>query len=322
MENEVAEMLKPVRHDWVLVDCTVGYGGHSAALTTAFDGSDVLIGIDRDARALDWCRERFRDAPFRRHWFHGGFEDLTTALAEAGMESADAFFFDCGFSSPQVDEGERGFSFMREGPLDMRMDQRQSFSAYELVNTWSAGELADCFKRYGEERFSRKIASGIVRQRQKSPIETTQELADLVIQAIPAKNRRMEGIHPATRVFQAIRIAVNDELESLRTGLQQALDHLRPGGRVGVLSYHSLEHRIVKEAFHRFCGHVALPVWAPTVPEELKPKGSIVTRKAITPCAAEQSVNPRCRSAQLRVVEKEMTSENPGDHGAPRRIAY
>lgn len=304
MVSEILEILGDFGPEWIHVEATLGYGGHASAIARKFGAGCMLIGIDRDDKALSHCKVRFEDAPFKTLWFHGGFEDLDGMLESAGVAAADSFLFDLGFSSPQVDEGERGFSFMRDAKLDMRMDVRQSFTAHELINTWSDAGLADIFKRFGEERFSRRIARAIVKRRRESPVETTQELADLIIQAIPEKYRRTEGIHPATKVFQAIRIVVNDELESLRKGLEAAFNRLKPGGRVAVVSYHSLEHRVVKDLFHRFCGHVALPPWAPHPPDELKPKGRILTRKAVTPCAAELSANRRSRSAQLRAIEK------------------
>ncbi|MGC9326838.1 MAG: 16S rRNA (cytosine(1402)-N(4))-methyltransferase RsmH, partial [Candidatus Hinthialibacter sp.] len=215
----------------------------------------------------------------------------------------DRCLFDLGFSSPQVDQGERGFSFMRDGPLDMRMDQRQPLSAKDVINQWSEKELSDLFKNYGEERFSRKIAKAIVRRRQETSIERTQELADIIIQAIPARYQHQEGIHPATRVFQSLRIIVNDELESLRTGLRSALNHLAPKARIAVLSYHSLEHRIVKEQFRTYCRPVVHPPGIPVTGREDPEHGVILTRKAVRPCAAEQNRNPRSRSAQLRALE-------------------
>ncbi len=304
MKQEVVEWLKPEATDWVIVDCTAGYGGHSEALTRGLSPKGTLIGIDRDEHALAHCKKEFEDASFQTVWIHGGFEDFDHAMKEADVEAADSILFDCGFSSPQVDVGERGFSFMREGPLDMRMDQQQSLTAYEIINAWEADEMAKIFNRYGDEKFSRKIAKEIIKRRQLGEIETTQELADIVIQAIPQAYKKLEHIHPATRVFQALRIVVNDELNALRNGLYHALHHLKSGGKVAVLSYHSLEHRIVKEQFHQYCGKVNLPRWAGEVPDELKPKGRIVTRKPIKPCAAEINDNPRSRSAQLRVLQR------------------
>lgn len=304
MESEVSEFLRLTHAGTILVDCTLGYGGHSAVLTRFFQQADRLIGVDRDIHAIAYCREKFADAPFQVQFYQRGFEELDAIFEEEGIEFADYFLFDLGFSSPQIDRGERGFSFMRDGPLDMRMDQRQALSAKDVIQMWSEKELADLFKNFGEERFSRKIAKAIIRRRQEAVIETTQELADLVIQAIPARNRYQEGIHPATRVFQALRIAVNNELDSLRIGLSAALKHLKPGGRVAVLSYHSLEHRIVKELFRGFCQPVIHAPGIPVTGREDPKQGTILTRKAICPCAAEQSRNPRSRSAQLRVLER------------------
>jgi len=304
MEAEVVEFLRPVHSGIVLVDCTVGYGGHSVALTASFGAADRLIGIDRDGDAIEHCRKKFANIPFSVSLHRGGFEELESILQENAVEYADRFLFDLGFSSPQVDRADRGFSFLREGPLDMRMDRRQPLSAKDAIQQWSERELADLFKNYGEERFSRKIAKAVVRRRHISPIETTQELADIVLQAIPARNRYQEGIHPATRVFQALRIAVNEELKSLRTGLQAALNRLSPCGRIAVLSYHSLEHRIVKELFRGFCRPHVHPPGIPVTGREEPDRGTILTKKAVCPCNAEQQRNPRSRSAQLRVLER------------------
>lgn len=193
---------------------------------------------------------------------------------------------------------------MRNGPLDMRMSKTQPIQARDIIAGWDEKELADIFNTYGDERFSRRIARAIIRRRQESPIETTQELADIVLQAIPARYRYQEGIHPSTRVFQALRIVVNQELESLRSGLQAALDRLKPHGRIAVLSYHSLEHRIVKELFRSYCGVQWHAPGIPVTGREETPKAIILTKKAVKPCAAEKQRNPRSRSAQLRVLER------------------
>lgn len=304
MESEVTELLRPSGPGSVFVDCTIGYGGHSAAMVRFFDSRDWLIGIDRDEEALAYCRERFQDAPFRMSFHHRGFEELEEILAEEGIDFADRYLIDCGFSSPQVDQAERGFSFSRDAELDMRMDRRQPLTAKDVIQTWDEKELAGLFQRYGEERFSRRIAKAIVRRRKEEPIGTTQQLADVVIQAIPARYQHQEGIHPATRVFMALRIFVNDELESLRIGIQAAQAHLHPGGRIGVLSYHSLEHRITKTVFAEFCGPRQHPPGMPVRGDEEPARGVILTRKAIRPCAAELNRNPRSRSAQFRVMER------------------
>ena len=306
LKNEVLQLLKPEWHGIVLVDCTLGSGGHSKALSADFDSSDLLIGIDRDIEAIRFNERLFAEVPFQVSLHHRRFDEVADVLDEVGVRDADRFLFDLGFSSTQVNKAERGFSFMKEGPLDMRMNQSDPVSAAEIVNNWSEKDLAGIFKIYGEERFSRKIAGNIVRRREESPIETTQELADIIIQAIPAKYRNQEGIHPATRVFQAIRIAVNDELDLLRKGLRAALSRLGPGGRMGVLSYQSLEHRIVKELFREYCGWSDQPLGPEIYAPKQVPRGRMITKKPVKPCAAEVQINPRSRSAQLRVLERNM----------------
>jgi len=305
MLTEVLETLTPaLENGGVLVDCTLGYGGHSEALSEKLTPDSRLIGVDRDENALAYCRTLFSQSVFETRFYQAGFEDLDEVLTQDGCDGADAILFDLGFSSPQIDTAQRGFSFMRSGPLDMRMDQRQVLTAREVVHTWSESELAGIFKRYGDERFSRRIAKQIVRHRQSQPIETTQELADAVLQGIPAKYQHQEGVHPATRVFQALRIVVNNEIEALRAGLNAALNWLNPGGRVAVLSYHSLEHRIVKELFRDYCGTLSGPPGVPQLMIEGESKGKLINRRAMTPCAAERTQNPRSRSAQLRVIAR------------------
>lgn len=304
MLTEVLERLQPDRHGIVFVDCTSGYGGHSRAISEKFDETDQLVGLDKDETAVAVCRTLFENSRFTARFVHLGFEYLREFFEENMPGGADYFLFDCGFSSPQIDNAERGFSFMRNGALDMRMDRSQPVSAKEIVATWSEDQLTYTFKNYGDERFSRRIANAIIRRRHIEPIETTQDLADLIIQSIPVKYQHLEGIHPATRVFQALRIVVNNEIEVLKQGLQAALDFLKPGGRAGVLSYHSLEHRVVKQLFHEFCGRCICPPGMPQCGCGAKSKGLIITKKPVCPCAAEVDRNPRSRSAQLRVVER------------------
>ncbi|MDX9752380.1 MAG: 16S rRNA (cytosine(1402)-N(4))-methyltransferase RsmH [bacterium] len=306
MLSEVVSYLKPPRHKIVFADCTLGYGGHSQKLTEDFTEQDTLLGFDKDQDALTACQALFANSTFSVRLIHQGFEDLRSFFEENPMDGADYILFDCGFSSPQVDEAHRGFSFMRDGRLDMRLNQQQGITAEEICAAWSETQLADIFKNYGDERFSRRIARAIVRRRQIEPLTSTQELADLVLQAIPVKYQHQEGIHPATRVFQALRIAVNDEIEVLRTGLQAALDYLRPGGRIGILTYHSLEHRVVKQLFSDYCGRCICPPGMPQCGCGAHAKGTMVTRKPIRPCAAEIDRNPRSRSAQFRVLERFM----------------
>ncbi|MBZ0256746.1 16S rRNA (cytosine(1402)-N(4))-methyltransferase RsmH, partial [bacterium] len=256
MEREIVEFMPILDEPFVMVDCTIGFGGHSAALTRHFQPEDHLVGLDRDENALAHCRKQFGEAPFPVTLIHSGFDQVDERLEQEGIQRAHYILFDIGFSSPQVDRADRGFSFTKDGPLDMRMDQTQPITAAGILASWDDRALADLFKNYGDERFARKIAKAIVRRRREEPIETTQELADVVLNAIPDRYQHQEGIHPATRVFQALRIEVNDELNQLRKGLEGGLKRLARGGRLAVLSYHSLEHRIVKEWFRRYGGQV------------------------------------------------------------------
>ncbi|MBI1387872.1 MAG: 16S rRNA (cytosine(1402)-N(4))-methyltransferase RsmH [bacterium] len=304
MESEVADYAPRANGPRVVVDCTIGYGGHAASLTRDFKPGERLIGVDRDEEAIAFCRSRFADAAFEVTLVRRAFSEIEAVLNEANAPEATYILIDCGFSSLQVDRADRGFSFQKEGPLDMRMDRSQPLTAADIIASWDDRELAEAFKNYGDERFSRRIARAIVRRRQESEIATTQELADVVLQAIPAANRREEGIHPATRVFQALRIAVNDELTQLRRGIEGGLERLAPGGRMAVLSYHSLEHRIVKELFRRYCGAGGIVPGPAQLAEPEPGRGRMLTRKGVAPCAAEKNRNPRSRSAQLRVVER------------------
>jgi len=267
------------------VDVTVGTGGHGAAMLRAT--SARMLGIDRDAAALSIARDRLAEFGARVTLQQADFSELAGVMKESGFEGADAILADLGMSSYALDDPERGFSFRLDGPLDMRMDNRQTLRAYDLVNEESAEELARIIYTYGEERASRRIAKLIVDARRRHPIETTAELRAIVERALGA--RRRQGAHPATRTFQALRIAVNREMESLATLLRDGPAMLRPGGRMLVISYHSLEDRPVKERFRALVqggGYVAL------------------TRKVIKPSAAETAHNPRARSARIRCIER------------------
>jgi 16S rRNA (cytosine1402-N4)-methyltransferase len=267
------------------VDVTVGTGGHGAAMLRAT--SARMLGIDRDASALSIARERLAEFGYRVTLQQADFSELAGVMKESGFAGADAILADLGMSSYALDDPERGFSFRLDGPLDMRMDNRQTLRAYDLVNEESAEELARIIYTYGEERASRRIAKLIVDARRRHPIETTAELRAIVERALGA--RRRQGAHPATRTFQALRIAVNREMESLATLLRDGPAMLRPGGRMLVISYHSLEDRPVKERFRELVqggGYVAL------------------TRKVIKPSAAETAHNPRARSARIRCIER------------------
>ena len=280
------------------VDGTVGLGGHAAAILRASAPGGRLIGIDRDESALEAARERLAEFAGRFELRHGNFSELAI---ERG--SCDGVLLDLGVSSPQLDQAERGFSFQQEGPLDMRMDRRQRVTAAELVNGWDERELAKIFRELGDEPQAMRFARAIARERQRERFETTTQLARLIERLSP---RRGSKRHPATRVFQALRMAVNDEGRSLRSGLAAACTCLRTGGRLAVITFHSLEDRIVKEfgrektRDYTFDGGVDVPELRRPATPEMK----WVQRKAIPPGEKEVQENPRARSAQLRVLEK------------------
>ena len=274
----------------VYVDCTLGYAGLAARLLerTAPDG--ILVGIDRDATALAESRMRLQDVMSRVHIRHGNFCDLKVLVAECGVRLVDGVIFDLGVSSPQLDRAERGFSFREDGPLDMRMDQREGRTAADLVRDLPETELADVIYQFGEERYSRRIARAIVQARMQGVIGTTGALAAVVERAVPATYRHGR-IHCATRTFQALRIAVNRELAVLEPALRDAVDILAPGGRVCAVSFHSLEDRIVKHTFRALANGPDASV-------------RVLTKKPVIASENERSQNPRSRSAKLRVVER------------------
>lgn len=281
-----------------VIDGTLGAGGHSAALLEG--GAGELLGLDRDPQALAIASARL--APFgeRAHIAHASYADMTEQAAALGWRSVDAILLDVGVSSMQVDTAERGFSFRHDAPLDMRFDPSDGgATAADLVNTWDEGELADIFYRYGEEPLGRKLARAIVRAR---PFSTTSELAAAIERAAP--RRHDQHLHPATRVFQALRIAVNDELDTLAATLPHAIDLLAPRGRLAVISFHSLEDRIVKEAFKLASTDCICPPKTPICVCGHKATVRPLTKKPLTADDAEIAQNPRSRSAKLRVVEK------------------
>lgn len=292
-----------IKPDGVYVDCTLGMGGHSLLIARRLGPGGRLISIDRDETALKRAGERLRSFEDRLTLVKGNFGDLGEILAGLNVEQADGVLFDLGVSSPQLDEAERGFSYMADAPLDMRMDQSQGITARDIVNGWSAQELKRIFYDFGEERYAPRIAEAIVRSRQKKDIETTFELVEIIREAMPAAALR-EKQHPAKRCFQALRIAVNDELEAVSKALSSAAEVLAPGGRLAVISFHSLEDRIVKNAIAaREKGCVCprdFPVCACGFIQTLKS----VTKKPIIPSADELDENPRSRSAKLRVAER------------------
>lgn len=299
MVAEVLEALKP-QPNGRYVDGTVGGGGHAAAILKASSPSGWLFGCDRDGDAIEAARERLAKFVGRVELRRGNFADLAGWIAPG---SCDGALLDLGASSPQIDQAERGFSFQQDGPLDMRMDRRQSLTAAELVNAASPEDLARIFWELGGERHARRLARAIERQRTTRRIETTGVLAGLIERVSP---RRGRGAHPATRVFQALRMAVNDEPGFLAAGLVAAWTVLRPGGRLTVITFHSGEDRVVKEfGRRRSRGYVVTgDVDVPLLRQACAPELSWVTRKPIRPSEAECAANPRARSAQLRVFEK------------------
>lgn len=297
--REVLEALQP-RDGGLYMDGTVGGGGHAAEILRASAPGGRLIGFDRDAVAIEAAGERLSEFAGRFELRHGNFSELAGTI-ERG--SCDGVLLDLGVSSPQLDQAERGFSFQQQGPLDMRMDRRQAVTAAEIVNGFEAGELARIFREFGDEPQAMRFARAIVQERRRERLETTTQLARLIERLSP---RRGSKRHPATRVFQALRMAVNDEGRSLKSGLAAACACLRKGGRLAVITFHSLEDRIVKEfgrektRDYTFEGEVDVPELRKPVAPEMK----WVQRKAVQASEAEVEENPRARSAQLRVLEK------------------
>ena len=284
------------------VDGTLGMGGHSEAIAQRLT-TGRLIAIDRDQRAIDRASARLAPYAGRITFVHGNFGDLGAILDGLGVPQADGMLFDLGVSSPQLDEAERGFSYMADAPLDMRMDESQALTAGEIVNTWPEEQLRHILFAYGEERHAPRIAGAIVRAREKAPIGSTLELVDIIRSAMPAAALR-EKQHPAKRSFQAIRIAVNGELDAVEAMLGAAVEHLRPGGRLAVISFHSLEDRLVKTAIHDREHGCTCPREAPVCTCGFRQTLRSVSRKPILPSREELEENPRSRSAKLRVAER------------------
>jgi 16S rRNA (cytosine1402-N4)-methyltransferase len=308
MVDRCVELLRP-RPDGVYLDATLGLGGHTERLLQASAPSGRVIGVDRDPASLALARERLAWAGERLVTVAASFGDLAEAADEAGVSRVDGILYDLGVSSLQLDEPERGFSYRVDAPLDMRMDTTGGITAAEVLATYPRSELTRVLRVYGEERFASRIARFIDDARRRGPIHTTGELVEIVKAAIPAAARRT-GPHPARRVFQALRIEVNGELTALADSLPQAIDLLAPGGRLVVLSYHSLEDRIVKRTFVAAATgrEEGFPHLAPTVPAgsyaPLTPQIAILTRRPETPGQDEATANPRAESAKLRAAEK------------------
>ena len=299
--NECLDGLN-IRPDGIYVDGTLGRAGHSREIAGRLT-TGRLIAIDRDQAALDAAPARFGALMDKVTLVRGNFGDLPALLSGLGFSGADGMLFDFGVSSPQLDDGSRGFSYLQDAPLDMRMDQSAPLTAREVVNGWSQEELKRVLWQYGEERYSGPIAAAILRRREEAPIETTGELAELIRAAMPAKALR-EKQHPAKRSFQAIRIAVNDELGEVERLLGGVLPLLKPGGRLAIISFHSLEDRLVKTAFGEWARGCTCPPDFPVCVCGKTPKVKLVGKRPITASEEELNENPRARSAKLRIAEK------------------
>ena len=288
--NEVLSLMD-LKGGECVVDGTINGGGHSYEIAKRLKEDGMLIGIDVDESALEVSRERLKNLPPKIILMRGNFRNIDEIVSAQGIEKVDRILFDLGWSSNQFENPERGFSFMYDGPLSMTLSTKEEeypFTAWNVVNEWSEESLVDIFRFYGEEKFARRIAHAIVRRREEKPIERTKELAEIIKDAIPTRFHK-KGIHPATRVFQAIRIAVNDELTVLREGLEKAFSLLKPGGRLLVISFHSLEDRIVKQFMRDRAS---------------QGEGVLLTKKPIRASEKEKEINPRSRSALLRGIKR------------------
>lgn len=301
LKEETIEKMN-IRPDGVYVDCTLGGGGHSEEIAKRLT-TGHLYAFDQDENALEAARSRLQDYEANITFIAANFRDLEKELQNHGVDHVDGILYDLGVSSPQLDVKERGFSYHQDAPLDMRMNQHESVSAYEIVNDWAYEDLVRIFFKYGEEKFSKQIARKIEKRREEGPITSTGELVELIKEGIPAAARRKGG-HPAKRVFQAIRIAVNDELGAFLSSLDQAARYISTGGRIAAITFHSLEDRICKQAFKQWSTIPPLPKNLPVIPDEKQPPFQLVTRKPIEAVEEELEENRRSRSAKLRVVEK------------------
>ncbi|WP_252249981.1 16S rRNA (cytosine(1402)-N(4))-methyltransferase RsmH [Clostridium sp. ZBS13] len=299
--NECLDALD-IKDNGIYVDCTLGGAGHSSHILERLSNEGLLIGIDQDRDALKAAKERLKRFENVKY-VHSNFYDIDNILQNLDIPKVDGILMDLGVSSYQLDEGARGFSYMKDAPLDMRMNRDNDFSAYQIVNEYSEDELYKIIRNYGEERFAKRISNCIVNRRSDKPIETTMELVDIIKAAIPAKARR-EGPHPAKRTFQAIRIEVNSELKILNQTIEDGVNRLKPGGRMAIITFHSLEDRIVKLKFRELNDPCTCPREFPMCICGKKPSVRLVSRKGIEPSKEEVEENPRSRSAKLRIIEK------------------
>ncbi len=295
--EEVIENLN-IHEDGIYVDCTLGYGGHSSEILKRIK-TGYLYGFDQDDQAIEFSSKRLSAISDCFQIIHANFKDLKKCMDEIGVSKVDGILLDLGFSSPQIDDAERGFSFMKDAHLDMRMDRRQKMSAFDIVNSYNVADLTDIFYRYAEEKFSKVIASAIVKNR---PINTTMELVEVIKGCVPKKYFLTR--HPERVIFQAIRIEVNHELDYLKEVLPQAVDMLKPNGRMCVITFHSLEDRIVKKFFKCESEIDPLVKGLPNIPLEYRPHIKVVNKKPILPTEEEIKENSRSKSAKLRVIER------------------
>lgn len=303
--NETVEGLN-IKSDGTYVDCTLGGAGHTALLLSKLDENGHVYAFDQDITAIENARALLKEEldNGKLTFIHNNFRNLKAALEDKNVHKVDGIIYDLGVSSPQLDVTERGFSYHKDAQLDMRMDQSQELTAHYIVNNWDYSDLVRIFFRYGEEKFSKQIARKIEAAREIQTIETTHDLVDIIKDAIPAPARRKGG-HPAKRVFQALRIAVNDELGALEDSLEQAVEILDVGGRISAITFHSLEDRIVKQLYKSYSELPDLPRGLPVIPDHKQPILKMINRKPILPSEEELDENNRSRSAKLRIAEKQ-----------------
>lgn len=291
-----------VKPDRIYIDCTLGGAGHSKEILKRLK-TGFLYGFDQDKTAIETSYQRLKEISDRFELINRNFVYLQDEMLKRNVTGVDGILFDLGVSSPQFDQGERGFSYKYDAKLDMRMNQDQTLTAYDIVNNYRFEDLVYIISKYGEERYAKQIARAIERERKKKPIETTLELVEVIKSAVPLKNQREK--HPAKRTFQALRIETNKELEVLPQALEQAIKLLKPGGRLCVITFHSLEDKITKDIFKKYSDLPELPRGLPVLPDNLgKPILKIVNKKVITPSEEELAMNKRAHSAKLRIVEK------------------
>lgn len=300
--NECIDGLN-IKPDGVYVDCTMGGAGHSKEIVKRLNENGLFIGFDQDINAINTAKERLSEYSDRVKFVHSNFVNLKEEILKLGIEKIDGVLADLGVSSHQLDEADRGFSYMQDAPLDMRMDNRSDFSAYDVVNDYSEEELARIIKEYGEDNWAKRIAKFIVEERKESEIKTTGELVDIIKKAIP-KKARIDGPHPAKRTFQAIRIEVNNELDIISKMIEDAASIMNEGGRICIITFHSLEDRIVKNSYRDLASDCICPPHLPICQCDKEALVKVISRKPILPSKEEIDVNPRSRSAKLRVAEK------------------